>query len=248
MRKVAILPDIHLDHRFPLHSSYLLAKKFLKWWKPDEIVLLGDFFDFAVISKYAEGKPGELFANGIQYSITKDKRLAEREIDSLLKLTKTLTYLEGNHDRRIADYGKKHPEISELVAVPELLDLKSRRVQYVKEMDQPYRLGDLSLIHGWFFNKYPAAKTLDDFGGSITFGHTHTMQMHTKTLKATGQELVAYNLGCLTDKNPGYGNGRPNRHVNGFGIAYLEKDGQFSLYPIHITNNQFIYGGRKWQI
>jgi hypothetical protein len=174
--------------------------------------------------------------------------LAKKEIDYLNKYSKKVTLLEGNHDRRIRTYGLKNPEIQDAMNLDSLLDLKSRGVDFIPEEEQPYRLGGLSFIHGWYYNKYAAAKTLIEFGGNIVFGHIHRIQTYTKRIKATGDEIAAWSLGCLTDKEPGYSHGRPNSHVNGFGICYISDDGNFSIYPIHINDEQFIFGGKQWKM
>jgi hypothetical protein len=81
--------------------------------------------------------------------------------------------------------------------------------------------------------------------------HHHTLQQFTKASPA--QDSKRYTgtcLPCMCDLNPGYGRGRANKWVNGFGICSVRPSGDFNLFPIVISDGQFsmpdgqVYGKR----
>jgi hypothetical protein len=43
----------------------------------------------------------------------------------------------------------------------------------------------------------------------------------------------------MCDLNPGYGRGRANKWVNGFGICSVRPSGDFNLFPIVISDGQY---------
>ena len=56
MRRAVIISDAHLEQGEEVHSSYLLVKKFIKYEKPDILVLNGDMLDMSYLSSYNESK------------------------------------------------------------------------------------------------------------------------------------------------------------------------------------------------
>ena len=48
VKSAIILPDVHLSDKLP--KDYLPVKKFLKEFKPDKVVLIGDFMDINSLS------------------------------------------------------------------------------------------------------------------------------------------------------------------------------------------------------
>jgi len=50
VERIVVLPDVHLTTKIP--KPYLLTKKFIKSYKPTEIILLGDFMEVESLSSY----------------------------------------------------------------------------------------------------------------------------------------------------------------------------------------------------
>jgi len=50
IERIVVLPDVHLTTKIP--KEYQLVKKFIKDYKPDEVILLGDFMEVEALSSY----------------------------------------------------------------------------------------------------------------------------------------------------------------------------------------------------
>lgn len=91
IRKVLLAYDVHLDTKVP--KEYNLFKKFVKDFKPDEIIIGGDYMDVSALSAWDYDKKRKM--EGRRY--IKEYELANKELDYLQKYTKKVVYLEGNH-------------------------------------------------------------------------------------------------------------------------------------------------------
>ena len=52
---------------------------------------------------------------------------------------------------------------------------------------------------------------------------------------------------CLCTKGPKYGEGSPNRWVQGFNYGYLGSDGSYSDYIALIVNGRAIVEGKEYR-
>lgn len=236
IERILILPDVHLEgNKTP--KPYLVTKPFIKDYKPDEIVILGDFLDCSPVSHWLKNKPRK----------TENKRMlqeyarANEELDFLQKHSKKVTYLEGNHEHFLERYIDEHPTLEGLLELPEHLDLLHRGITWHK-INTLYKKGKAYLTHGIYYNKYHAAKHLITFGCCVIYGHSHNAQSHMMNMKMQ-EPIMAYGLGCLSDHAPDFLNGRPANWLNQFAVLEVNTStGRFNLYPINITNNRFIWG------
>lgn len=240
MRKILILPDVHLTDKAP--KPYQVVKKFASQFKPDEIVILGDFMDVSSLSGWELDKRRPM--EGKRYMKEVDR--ANKELDDLSKLTKKITYLEGNHEDRVERYLDANPEMEGMLDIPKVLRLTSRGIKWYK-YNSLYRMGHLYFTHGCYANKYVARTHLDNFGCNLVVGHIHRPDFAFKTAKMQ-KEMACWSLGCLCGKSPDYQKGRPNSWGNGFGIAYVDdKTGKFTMYSINIIDDKFIWNGVTYQ-
>ncbi len=240
IKKVLILPDAHITTKLP--KPYRVVKPFIKHFKPDEIILLGDFMDVSALSAWDLDK--KRLMEGRRYM--KEIEVANEEIAYLLKYSKKITYLEGNHEDRVNRYLDKHPEMEGLLEIPTVLGLKDRGIEWIG-YNKLYQLGHLYFTHGCYHNKYYTQKTLDSFGCNIVVGHLHKPQMSYATSKME-KSKACWGLGCLSGMEPEYMKGRPAQWGNGFAVAYVnDRTGQFNIYPVEITDNKFMWAGREWK-
>ena len=244
MKRWLIIPDLHWDAREELHPSYLLVKKFAKDFQPDGIAFLGDIFDFAYISSFNK----ELLRTISGKTFRTDYDLGNKELDYWGKISKRIIIRQGNHDRRVDIVIDKNPILEGMVEVELNLDYKGRGIEYYKESDKPTKLGHVYLIHGWYVNKYNAFKHVQAMAGNIIYGHTHQVQSHTIILPAYNEEICAWNIGCLTDKNPEWMKGRPTTWAHAFGILYSKDNGDFNFYVVRIIKNSFIWDGISYAL
>lgn len=240
IKKILILPDVHLGIKPP--KPYLVAKEFAKWYKPDEIVLLGDFMSIDALSGYDLSKKRKI--EGQRYE--KELDVAQIEIDELLKICKNIVWLEGNHEDRVERYLDDHPELEGMLEIPHRLKLNKCGIQWIKYGHEVKR-SKLVLSHGIYYNASFAKKTALEYGCCIAVGHTHRFQVYTYFPKKQKYPFVCYGLGTLGDVDPEYAKGKPTGHLNQFAIVeYSER--QFNLFPINIVHDSFIYNGKLWSL
>ena len=240
LKSVIIIPDVHLDENVP--KDYLIVKKFISKFKPDEIILLGDFMDVSSLSGWDLDKKRKMENR----RWVKELSRANKELDFLQKHCKKLTYLEGNHEDRIERYLDKNPEMEGLIEITEKLNLKERGIKWVK-MNKLYKCGDMYFTHGMWTNKYSAQKHLAELGCNICFGHQHKTQTAFQN-QAMAKPMMAYALGTLGDKAPDYLRGRPGNWICQFGVMYYNKDsGNFNLYPINVIKGKFLWNGNEFK-
>lgn len=92
-RLVAVVSDLHFD----LHCdrTWKAFRSWVRYARPDEIVVAGDFLDLGMLSDYAQG-----FHDPVDP--VEQIRVFVREMNALLRSCKTLVVIEGNHDERWA--------------------------------------------------------------------------------------------------------------------------------------------------
>jgi len=240
MEKIVILPDVHLTDKVP--EEYKVVKRFIKKYKPNEVILLGDFMDVASLSAWDMDK--KRLMEGRRYK--KEVCTAQKELDFLQKYSDKVTYLDGNHEYRVDRYVDKHPEVEGLLETKNVLNLKDRGVKW-RKLNDPYKKGSFYFIHGAYTNKYHAMKHLDMYGQSMVYGHGHNLQT-AQTNTKLGDQHIAYGLPCLSSTNPKWMGGNPTRWVNGFGIMEMsEKEGVCNLYPVIMQDGKFVYNGKVYK-
>ena len=222
-------------------KPYQAVVKFLKDYKPDEIILLGDYMDVSALSSYDLSVRGLI--EGKRY--LKELEVAESELHKLQKLCNKVTYMAGNHEDRATRYAQQHAELKGMIEIEHKLALKLKCIEWVP-IGKEIKRGKLYFTHGIFYNQAFAKKTALSFGCSVVVGHTHRHQVHTEYPKKQKYPYACYGLGTLGDTDPSYLKGRPAGHINQFAVVeYTTK--QFNLYPITIINNSFIHGGKEWK-
>lgn len=253
MKKCVVLPDIH----FPLHNKPALAvvMKFIKWFKPDIVILGGDALEMAPISHWEKGNGNIRKSEGKR--LLRDYRDFDKQILSKLERLcpkARKVYLGGNHEiwaERVVD---EFPALEGIVEVENALRLKDRGWEWIPYLVKQktggirkgfLKIGKLTIIHGEYTNKYHANKTSETFMKSVLYAHTHDLQMITKvTVEDPNDFHTCTSIGCLCDRSPVYLWGKPNRWVHGFAIVYFQDNGNFNTYVPVIIKGKFIYGGK----
>jgi predicted phosphodiesterase len=194
--KVLDLSDVH--HKFCDRKAYNLAIQVGKEYGVDEVILNGDFADFYDVNSHGKNP------------LISDKLLDEVDyLISELSLLKTLfpkskiTYIEGNHENRLARYISNNcPEFFGIVNVQSLLMLEALKINFVPYTpNQCYRIGKLNFRHepiGGGINS--ANSTVTKAGASVIYGHIHKIQ-ESQLVTLDGHYLRAISVGCLCDKN-----------------------------------------------
>ena len=237
--------DVHLEpEKEEFHPAYAAVREFVLDIRPDIVMIMGDWGEFASLSNWNKAKP--LIAEGKRY-----KDDAEVCLDELYFLKNSLPdtefhFVKGNHEERAKWYVQKNPEMEGFI------DLESDLMLYdlcetVTEFEDYFQLGELAWTHGWFWNMYHAAKTMREFVGNVVYGHVHHFQQDSKNQHFKKKEYISQAVGCLTDRYPEWKGNKPTRFQNGFAVCEYRSNGHFTLHPIAVINGAFSYGGYTWK-
>ena len=234
VRKVVIIPDIHAPYED--YRALQGVFKYIKDYKPDKVVLLGDVIDFYQLSKF-DKNPNRI--TGLQDEID----AARWELGELRKVHKgQITYLEGNHEHRLYRYLNANPEISSLRSinkVESILGLKDFNINY-KHHEQ---IAGVLFKHGNVVRKhssYTAKGEFDNEGTSGVSGHTHRIGAHYVTNRS-GQHAW-FEMGHLcSEKAAEYMEGKVPNWQKGFGVMeYSPHNKLWKVHQIPIVDNKFI--------
>jgi hypothetical protein len=204
-----------------------------------EIVFLGDFFDVYSLSRYRKNprKAYQLFDLEVKPCIE-----LMHQIVATSKC-KRVTFLEGNHERRILTYIQdKCPAFINYLKPTDILgiDPSWRYVPYGQ--GGFHRIGDLLITHGTLTSKHVCFNMIQKYHSNVLFGHTHRVQVYT-TRTWDGQVLRAYNIGWLGDfKRAGdYIDDVPD-WCHAFAIGWFYRGGH-TIQIVNIDKGKAVFNG-----
>ncbi|MFX1538373.1 MAG: hypothetical protein ACFFDI_29635 [Promethearchaeota archaeon] len=244
IQKTVLLPDIH----YPNYEQRVMGAvdEFIIDYEPDELVYMGDQLELNAISGWNKNKPllkeGQRLLKeyeGFDYHILQTHENIAPNVRRV--------FMIGNHEQRVEWYCQEHPELKGMIDIAQYLDLEKRGYTIIP-FNEIYKLGKLAVIHGFYWNKYHAAKTLDAFEGNVVYAHIHNPQMYAKVSPIDRKGYhTATALGCLCNIKPDYKKNAPNFWINQFGIVeHLPATGAFNLYPITIIEGSFMFDGKYY--
>jgi predicted phosphodiesterase len=240
-----VFGDCHLDAHEEIHPVYQLFKDFAKDFKPDFIVDLGDTLDLNYFSTYSREN---LVVLG-DCNWEEDVDLLNWELDYFQKIVGgNYHWRLGNHDYRTVRMGERVPAFRDSLNYRKRFHVAARGIHMYEPEDPPTKIGKCNFIHGWYTNLHHAKKHLERYSGNIVYGHVHKRQTFSKELVAEGKTIHAWSLGCLCDKQPHYAKGMPLHHEHGFGVLYVDEDGNFNFYPVDINGGKFMWDGYVWEV
>jgi len=244
MKKIVCISDL----QSPWHDSAATdtIAKFIKAYKPDSVVSVGDEIDLPQISRWEEGREGEW------------KRDLGKHRDITVKLLEQLQIKHisrSNHSDRL--YNKIVSRAPGLLGLPELtiekfLKLDSLGITY---HHQPYELApNWILVHGDEGNVQPTAGSTalglaKRAGVSVVCGHTHRMGLTHWTQSWAGKSKTVWGLevGHLMNlKHAKYIKAGLFTWQQGFAILSVEGN---TVIPqlVPIVNKSFIVDGKIWR-
>ncbi len=240
LEKILFIPDSH--HPFSCESAYSLMISASKYFKPDHVIILGDFADFYSVSSHSKD-PNRVnhLEEEVQYVIGKLK-----EIKSLG--AKNNVFVEGNHENRLTRYlSDKAPELFNSVSVDKILQLKQLGFKFIPYKDS-YKIGKINITHDvGSAGSSAVKKALDTFQHSIIIGHIHRI-IYMVEGNATGEHHVGASFGWLgDDEQIDYMHKvKVKRDWSlGFGTGYLDTEtGIVYVVPIPIINNTCVVEGK----
>lgn len=241
-KKVLAAGDWHIPYQD--EASVEIFFEFLADFKPDVLVLPGDFCDFECISKFNKSK----------WKIKEGKRLSTdyaRANKMLDRINEAITwdcekvFIIGNHEQRVNWAIEESPQ--EMEGFAELENNLHLDGWKLIPYNGIYTVGSMNFIHGSRYNQTHAKYNAMEYDGQIFSWHVHTSQVFTLKNILEGLPKQGVSVGCMCSRNPSYRENQPNHWVNQFLYAYVFTDGSFTYYsPIIIEGrcviNDKLYG------
>lgn len=247
-KRIVVLPDIHCPN-----TNYEAVRpilQFIKFYKPDTLVQLGDFCDWDSVSSYDPRKEQDI--------ITIDKELFSAnklldEIDHICKNKTKKIMIAGNHEARAAKFFVNQGMV---VAIRRMKDFHSWNDEYNldsrgwehKDYGEHIQIGKVVMTHGWFTGATCARRMAECFPGrNVIFGHTHQHLIY-GALDEHDLPIESESIGTLSRFDLSYLNGKPAMNwVNCFSYIDMLENGQFTKHTTNIINGKFIEYGREFK-
>lgn len=216
-----------------------------KDFKPDVVVVLGDFADFYAVSTHSKDPKR-------RFQLLTEIQDVKQGLKELLGLkARKNIFIAGNHEDRLQRYlNDTAPELADLIEIPKVLGLEKEWVYVPYKAD--YRLGKLYLTHDLVYTgRNSIYRCLDAYQHSNVTGHTHRLGYVIEG-DASGESKVAAQFGWLGDTDAADYMHRMKARKDwtlGFGIGYLDtKTGIVYLTPIPIVKYSCVLEGRFYKI
>lgn len=232
LERVLFIPDTHR----PFHDkdAWSLMLRAARVFKPDRVVVLGDFADFYAVSSH-DKNPARV--SSLESEI-EDVNVGLDEIQSLGATN--VHFVEGNHEWRLARYlSKNAAALHGMLSVPELFRLEERGFTWTPYM-QALRIGHLTITHDvGEAGIYAVKRARDAAEGNIVIGHVHAMGIHYSG-SAMGIVRVGAAFGWLGHSETAgdyiHAIKKARSWVHGFGIGHMLSDGTIHLQAVPIVN------------
>ena len=233
--RTLIISDLHFPYQD--NKAINIAINYGKEKKVNCILLNGDVFDFAGISKHEkswrqrsvhqEFEAVRIFLNSLREHFPKAK----------------IVYKYGNHDERYEKFlFLKAPEIFDCTdfKLEVLLKLGELKIEVVKDK-LPIKIGKLTVLHGHELfggsgGVNPARGTFLKTLESVVVGHYHKTSSNTEA-SMYDNVFSVHSIGCLCGKNPYF---MPiNKWNTGFAYCELEiKTGNYTFFNHKIIGDK----------
>lgn len=240
-----IIPDTHA----PYHNvkSWSLIEAVTAHYRPEIVVVLGDFFDCYAVSQHRKDPQ--------RRATISDEIERGRLMLRLFHYCKSKYFIEGNHEWRLKRYLMDFaPEIYEYLlkqSDDDLFGLK-REGWNVTPYMEAMNVGKLQLTHDLDKSGETAIHdAMSSFMDNVVIGHTHLFRYVVKGT-AFGVPHVGASFGWLGDTTQIDYRHRVKSHrdyVQGFGTFRLNKEnGYIYVNPVPIFGNTCCVEGKVYSI
>ena len=244
MKKIVVISDLQV----PYHDERAVRNvaSFIKRFKPDQVITIGDEIDLPQISRWTEGTPG-----WFEQSLGADR---DATVEILWDLQVT-DMIRSNHTDRL--YNVIMKKIPAFLALPEL---KFEKFMKLDELGIKFHRKPLEFAPDWIaihgdegsVKPTPGLTALDSarkHGKSVVCGHTHRAGQSAFTEASggvLGRVLRGAEVGNLMDfKKAGYTKGVANWQ-QAFAVFYVDKKTVTNTI-IHIEKDgSFVFEGKRY--
>jgi hypothetical protein len=244
LKKIVVISDLQV----PYHDERAVRNvaSFIRRFKPDQVITIGDEIDLPQISRWTEGTPG-----WFEQSLGSDR---DATVEILWDLQVT-DMIRSNHTDRL--YNVIMKKIPAFLALPELKFEKFMKLDElgIKFHRKPLEFApDWIAIHGDEGSVKPtpgltALEAARRHGKSVVCGHTHRAGQSAFTEASggvLGRVLRGVEVGNLMDfKKAGYTKGVANWQ-QAFAVFYVDKKTVTNTI-VHIEKDgSFVFEGKRY--
>jgi UDP-2,3-diacylglucosamine pyrophosphatase LpxH len=241
-KKVLFVSDIHCPYQDKLALKAMYH--FMDWFKPQEVIILGDLVDFYAVSRFSR-QPERVLK--LQDELDQAVGVLEQIRQHALKVN--IYFLRGNHCDRLKKYlWSEAQELSGLRALrlEELLQFDRLKIKYEDKNQIHYK--NVIIKHGSIVRKFAGYTAKGEFeknGLSGVSGHSHRLAQYRHTNEA--DSYIWTEAGCLCQLDADYLEGCRANWQQGFAIGYFkENSNRFLIETVPIINKRAMYGGKEF--
>jgi len=244
MERIVIVSDLQIPYHDPRAVNNLID--FIKRYKPDRVVSIGDEIDLPQVSKWEKGRMGEYAG-----TIGKDRDATVKILEQL----RVTDVIRSNHTDRLFNYIASYAP--GLYGIPEL---QLENFLRLPELGITYWRKPMPIAPNWVavhgdhgrisqVAGQTALKQALQHGKSLVCGHTHRLGLSSVTEASggiVGRIVTGLEVGNLMDfKKAHYTHGSANWQ-QGFGLLYV--DGR-NVTPVAVPvakDGSFIVEGKRY--
>jgi hypothetical protein len=243
IKRIAIISDLQI----PFHDTKATRNisAFIRKYKPDDVLCVGDELDLQTVSRWATGR------DEWSGTIGRDRDMCQTVLYEL-----GVTHVvRSNHTDRL--YNSLSKRLPGLIGLPELeypnfMGFDSLGITYHKK---PYRFHEnWIMVHGDEQSTKPqggltALEAARKHGLSVVCGHTHRQGITSYTTASGGAVtgiLRGFEVGHLMDESKAYYTKGTMNWQKGFGLLYIDKK---RVQPVAIPierDGSFIVEGKRF--
>lgn len=246
-KRIVVLPDIHV----PNHEEIALRPilKFIKFYKPDTLVQLGDFCDWDSVSSYDLKCKEDLIT--VEHEVASSNYLLD-DLDKTSGRKCQKIMIGGNHEARLTKfiasdrYNNQVKKMVELTSWQKSYNLDKRGWQHC-EYGGHFNIGKIIFTHGWYASGNAASKMAQCFPGkNVIFGHTHKHLIH-GCMDENNLPIETESIGTLSRFDLSYLDGRPPIDwIHSFMYIDMSNNGTFSKHYVRVINGSFVEYGKRF--
>ncbi len=255
LEKILFVPDTHR----PYHDkkAWSLMMKAAKDFKPDHVIVLGDFFDFYPVSSHPKSPDRKI-------NLKQEIEDGLKGLDELGALgAKSNVFIEGNHENRLVRFIEEKQttaDIDQLFEAGVFSKIKLENIfnsrlkadwKFVPYKNY-YKIGKLHITHDLGKAGPSAVRDAEaTFQSNAVIGHIHSINYHVKG-NMKGSVHVGASFGWLGDVDSVdyMHKGRAVRDwALGFGVGYKDSTNNYVyLQPVPIINYTCLINGKVFKV
>lgn len=243
MKRIVVISDLQV----PFHDEKAVKNVagFIRKWRPDNVLCVGDEIDFQTISRWSTGR------DEWSGTIGRDRDTAQRvlyqlEVDHIVR---------SNHTDRL--YKSLATRLPGLIGLPELeyenfMGFKQLEIAFHRK---PYEISkDWVMVHGDEQGINPnagqtALQAARRHGKSVVCGHTHRLGLSAFSEASggnLGRILRGLEVGHMMDEKQAFYTKGTFNWQKGFGILYVDKKGTTPVAVPIDKQGSFVVEGKRY--